>query len=156
MVKKNYQIEIPNEKKIAKAVAKNAHASLKYSTELVRELKGQRLDRSMEFLQRIMEKKEHLPLRRYKKKVPHRKGETKSFTKTGRYPVKTAGIFSSLLESVKSNADYKGLDAENLLITHMFVSQGFGRIGYQPQGRISGKARRKKAVHLEVVVTEAK
>ena len=59
------------------------------------------------------------------------------------------------LEELKSNADYKGLDAENLLIVHGFASQGYARISFQSQGRISGKRRKRKATHLELIAREA-
>ncbi len=156
MVKKNYQVGVKDEKKVTKAIAKNQRASLKYATELVREIKGKRVSKVEEVLNRILEKKEFLPLRRYKKKIGHRKGKAKSSTKTGRYPIRTVNVFLNLLNTVKANADYKGLDAENLVITHAFASQGFRRISYQSQGRISGKRRRKKSIHLEIIAREVK
>ena len=62
----------------------------------------------------------------------------------------------NILGSVKANADFKGLDSENLLISHCFASRGFARRGMQPKGHISGKRRKKKSTHIEVVVEEAK
>jgi len=97
-----------------------------------------------------------LPLRKYNKKIGHKKGEAKLFSKIGRYPKRTLKAFVEILNTVQANADYKGLDSENLIITHMFASQGFQRTSYQSQGRISGKRRKNKSVHLEVVVMEAK
>ena len=154
MVKRNYQVELSG-KKIAKAMIKNANVSLKFSAELIREIKGRRVDKAEAFLNRILEKKDFLPLRKYKKKVSHRRGDARSFTKSGRYPVKVAKIWLGLLQSVKANADYAGLDPDNLLITHAFVSQGYRRYSYQNQGRIGGKRRLKKAAHIEIAVREA-
>ena len=154
MTKRSYQVELKG-KKIAKAMAKNANVSLKFSLELIREIKGKRVDKAEAFLRRIMEYKEFLPLRAYKKKVAHRRGDARSFTKSGRYPIKVAKIWLSLLESVKANADYAGLDADNLIITHAFASQGYRRYSYQSQGRIGGKRRIKKSAHIEVAVREA-
>ncbi len=156
MVKKNYHSGFAHSKGVAKAIAKNRPVSLKYSTEIAREIKGIPLNAAEKFVRDVAEKKRFLPLRRYHKKVPHRRGNSMSFTKSGRYPVKTAKAFLELLETVKANADYAGLDAEKLLIKDVFASQGFARIGYQPQGRISGKARKRKSTHLEIVVMEAK
>lgn len=156
MSKKNYNYEFKgSEAKLAKAFLSNQRASLKYSTEFGRELKGKKLDKAQAFLMNVIEKKEFLPLRRYTKKVPHRRGDAKSFTKTGRYPQKTAKVLLKLLGLVKANADYKGLDSENLLIVHFFASQGFKRIGHQAKGAISGKRRQKQSAHLEIIVREA-
>src|SRR3989344_1642147 len=72
MVKRNYQIELKG-KKIAKAMTKNANVSLKFSLELIREIKGKRVDKAEAFLRRIRKQEEFLPLRVYKKKVAHRR-----------------------------------------------------------------------------------
>ena len=157
MSKKNYNVQFStgNEKKIAKAIAANAPVSLKYSIEISREIKGKKLSKAIQFLQDITEMKRHLPLRRYNKEVPHRKGNAISHTKTGRYPKKCALKWIELLKQLKANADYKGLNSENLLIIHAFASKGVGRTSHQAQGKISGKMREKKAAHLEAIAREA-
>lgn len=156
MVKKEYQVKVRDEKKAAKAIAKNQQVSTKYATEMCREIKAKKLSKVEKKLQRIIEKEEFLPLRTYNKKVAHRKGETKSGVKSGRYPEKLCKVFLKLLETVKANADFKGLDSENLLITHCFASRGFARRSTQPKGHIAGKRRRAKSTHIEIIVMEAK
>lgn len=155
MVKKDYQVQV-QKKGVAKAVMKNKPVSLKYSLEIISNIKGKRVDKALAYLNRIINKEEFLPLRKYNKKIGHRKGDSKGFTKIGRYPIRCLKAFVELLESVKANADYKGMDSDNLLITHMFASQGYKRVSYQRQGRISGKARESKSTHLEIIVTEAR
>ena len=155
MVKKAYQAEI-SDASTARAFNSNASASLKYSTEICREIKGKQLDKAIAFLKRIINHEEFLPLRKFNKKVAHRKGESKSGVKSGRYPEKTCETFVNLLESVKANADFKGLDTEKLLIVHAFASQGFSRYSFQPKGKISGKRRKRKVAHIEVIVREGK
>ena len=93
MVKTNYQAKIGKESKTAKATLKNANVSLKNSTEMMREIKGQPLDKAIKRIHRIAEKTEALPLRRYNRKVAHRKGDAKSGVKSGRYPLKVAKKF---------------------------------------------------------------
>ncbi len=157
MVKKNYNLHKKINRKItAKAIKKNANASVKYSTEIIRELKGKKLKRAKEFLQNIITKKEFLPLKKYNKKVAHRKGNSKSNTKTGRYPEKTTRIFLSLLESAEANADYKGLNTENMFVKHGFASKGYTRVSHQPKGKIAGKSRERKSAHIEIILQEGK
>ena len=157
MAKKTYNAQEKIKEKItAKAIKKNANVSLKYSTELAREIKGKKVKRVKEFLQNIIDKKEFLPLRKYVKKVAHRKGDSKSKTKTGRYPEKTAKAFLELINSAESNADYKGLETENLFVKHAFASMGYSRISHQPKGKIGGKRRKKKSSHIEVILQEGK
>lgn len=156
MSKKNYNIQFStgSEKKTAKAISANAAVSLKYSTEIAREIKGKRISWALKFLQDITEHKRHLPLRRYRKEVPHRKGNAIGSTKTGRYPEKCCKKWLGLLKQAKANADYKGLDSENLIVIHAFASKGIGRRSHQAQGKISGKMRVRKAAHLEVMLKE--
>ncbi len=157
MVKKTYNIQEKIKAKIsAKAIKKNANISLKYATELIREIKGMKVKRAQEFLQNILDKKEFLPLKKYVKKIAHRKGDSKSGTKTGRYPEKVAKAFFELIESAKANADYKGLDIEKLFIKHGFASMGYSKVGHQPKGKIGGKPRNKKSAHIEIVLQEGK
>ena len=156
MVKTNYQAKIGKESKTAKATLKNANVSLKNSTEMMREIKGQPVDKSIRRIQRIERKEEALPLRKYNKKVAHRKGDAKSGVKSGRYPVNVAKKFIELLELAKANADFKSLDTEKLLVLHGHASMGFSRQTLQPKGKIGGKTRNKKSTHLEIIVTEVK
>ncbi|HIH10223.1 MAG TPA: 50S ribosomal protein L22 [Candidatus Diapherotrites archaeon] len=156
MVKKAYQVAQVQRKGTASAMMKNKPVSLKYSVEIISNIKGMRVDKAIEYLKRILSMEEYLPLRKYNRKIGHKKGEAKGFTKVGKYPLRCVGAFIELLENVKANADYKGLDSDNLIITHMFASQGFARRSNQAQGRISGKARKRKSAHIEIVVREAR
>ncbi|MDO8538171.1 MAG: 50S ribosomal protein L22 [archaeon] len=156
MSKREYAIEIGNETKIAKAILSNQPISLKYSIEISREIRGQPLNKAAKFLLDVLEHKRHVPIRRFRAEMAHRKGRAVSFTKTGKYPERASKVFLGLLDQVKANADYKGLDAEKLLIKHIAANQGYRKTSYQSRGRISGKKRRKKSTHLEIVVQEMK
>lgn len=154
MSKTKYQNIIGKESKTAKAITANAPISLKFSTELVNQIKGKYVEKIIAWLTRIENEEEFLPLKMYDKKVAHRKGESKAGAKAGRYPKKVVRAWIELLESAKNNADFKGLDQEKLIILHAFASSGMNRYSYQSKGRIGGKARRKNATHIEVIVTE--
>jgi large subunit ribosomal protein L22 len=153
MVKRTYQLQLTG-KNFAKAIAANKPVSVKYATEIAREIKGKPLKKAEQFLKEVILHVKHLPLRKYKKKVPHRKGNAVANTKTGRYPEKACKAFLKLLESAKANAVNQGLDEEKLLVKHAFASHGFHRLGHQPKGRIAGKRWKKKSAHLEVILQE--
>ncbi len=156
MAKKNYQAEVGKESKTARAIITNANVSLKYSTELSNHLRGMYVNKAISWLEKIYSHEEYLPLKMYHKKVAHRKGDSKKGVKSGRYPEKVVKTFIELLESVKNNADGKGLDAEKLNILNLFASKGITRYSHQSKGKIGGKSRRKNATHLEVIVSEMK
>lgn len=156
MSKVTYQTKVGKAEKTAKAITTNAPISLKYSTELSKLIKGKYVNKVLAMLKRIENEEEYLPLRKYNKKVAHRKGEAKNNVKSGRYPKKVVKAWAELIESAKNNADFKGLDEEKLVIIHAFASKGISRYSYQSKGRIGGKSRRKNATHIEVIISEAK
>jgi large subunit ribosomal protein L22 len=156
MTGKNYQAEVGKSGKTARAYVSNAPVSVKYSTEICNQIKTRPVNKAIEFLKRIESHEEYLPLKTYHKKVAHRKGQAKQGVKSGRYPEKVVNQFIKLLELAKSNADFKGLDAEKLLIIHAFASMGINRFSYQSKGRIQGKARRRNATNIEIIVQEMK
>lgn len=139
-------------KKFAKAKIMNAKVSLKFATEMSRELKGLALEKALKFLENLKEKREFLPLRKYRKKVAHRKGESRSKVKSGRYPVKLAETLRKLLLSAKANALAQKMDEKKLFVAHIFASQGSGRPQVQPGGKYH--IRYKKATHIEAVLSE--
>ena len=102
----------------------------------------------------MLSRQEFIPLLKFRKKVAHRKGSAVTGVKSGRYGDKTIGIMKDLLEQVKANADFKGLDENKLIVLHAFASKGFRRQGMQTQGRISGKTRKLKSCHIELVLQE--
>lgn len=154
MVKEKYQVKVKDKKHTAKAMEKNKPISLKYSTEICREIKGKPVKKVEKNLNKIINQEKFLPLKKYNRKVGHKKGKSVSGVKSGRYPQKTCKVFLNLIESAKANAEDKGLDTEKLLVKHCFASQGFRRYKMQPKGRIAGKRRRQKSVHLEIILQE--
>jgi len=154
MVKKNYQETVKDETVTAKAMMKNRAVSLKYSTEICREIRGKPADNAEKFLNGIIAQDSFLPLKRYNRKVGHRKGASVSGVKSGRYPIKTCKAFMELIQGAKANAENKGLDSEKLIVRHCFASQGFRRIKIQPKGHVAGRRRKQKSAHIEIILQE--
>ncbi|MCK9292810.1 MAG: 50S ribosomal protein L22 [archaeon] len=149
----NFQKKV-DEKRIAKAYKSNAKISTKYSVEFCNYFNGMMLSKAIKIANDIKEKKDFLPLVKYRLKVAHRKGQTKRFTPTGRWPINVAKEVGLLLEDVKSNAEDKNLDVTKLRIIHMYANLGLTRRKTQPQGRIGGKQRESKSTNIEVIVLE--
>ena len=121
--------------RMVKASAREVSVSHKAAREVCKYIVGMPLDKAKEYLNKVIEKKAAVPFKRFNKKAGHRRGLNKAFA--GRYPVKTAEVILKLLEGAEANADYNGLDVENLKITHTsaypgrklkdFVPRAFGR-----------------------------
>lgn len=81
------------------------------------------LRRAQRFLKNVTEKKECVPFRNFNGGVG-RCSQAKQFNTTqGRWPKKSADFLLQLLKNAESNADYKGLDVDRLVIDHIQVSK---------------------------------
>ncbi len=145
-MKLNYSIE-PDAEKTSKAMGKELHISRKHAYEIARKIKGMKLEKARGFLEDVAELKKAVPYKRYTRNIPHRKGMC-----TGRYPQKAAKEFLRVLKNAESNATYKGLDTENLRITHVETKKGHSFRGAFPraQGRATPKVH--ETVSVEMVV----
>lgn len=148
-----YSIEELDPDRSVKCSGRELSISPKASRELCASIKGLKLDDAKKFLEAVVEKKLPVPFRRYNKEVGHRRMPFKGYV--GRYPVKAAKILLGLLEELEANAEYKGLDVENLRIIHAAAQRGRKVKRYTPRafGRSSPKF--DTLTHIELVGYEA-
>merc|ERR1712241_1667456 len=75
-------------------------------------------------------------------------------TSQGRWPKKPAEFLLHLLKNAESNAEYKGLDADHLVIDHIQVNRAphMRRRTYRAHGRI--KPYMSSPCHIEVCLVE--
>lgn len=106
----------------AKASGRELRISHKSAREVCNAIKRMKLNQAKNFLRQVIAKKQPVPFTRFKKKVGHRRGLQKGCA--GRYPVKAAEKILKVLENAEANAEYKGLDAEILYITHASAYPG--------------------------------
>ena len=68
--------------------------------------------------------------------------------------MKASQAYIRILESIKKNAEYIGLDAENLEIIHVTANRGRAQKSFFPRamGRASPKV--KETVNIEIIVKE--
>ncbi|MFA4934707.1 MAG: 50S ribosomal protein L22 [Candidatus Methanoperedens sp.] len=145
-MKLNYSIE-PQPEKTSKAMGKELHISKKHAHEIASAITGMKVNTARGFLEDVTELKQAVPYKRFTRNIPHRKGMC-----TGRYPQKAAKEFLRVLKNAESNATYKGLDSENLKITHVATKTGHTYMGQfkRAQGRASPK--RHETVSVEMIV----
>ncbi|NPA86473.1 MAG: 50S ribosomal protein L22 [Candidatus Diapherotrites archaeon] len=149
MVKKRYTAEF--EGKVARGMLVNAPISTKWAREVAVTIKGMSIPEAKDFLNRVLKHQDWIPLRRYNKKVAHRKG-VKAGIKSGRFLDKTVKYFLRLIRNVEANAEAQGIDSSRARIVHVWVGKGFRRWKRQPKGRF--RLRRAKSTHVEMVVKE--
>jgi len=145
-MKLNYSIE-PVPEKTSKAMGKELHISRKHAHEIASAIKGMKLNIARSFLEDVVLLKRAVPYKRYTRNVPHRKGMC-----TGRYPQKAAKEFLRVLKNAESNAAYKGLDSENLKITHIATKKGHSFRGSFPRAQGRATPKMHETVSVEMIV----
>jgi large subunit ribosomal protein L22 len=138
---------------IAKAKANELNMSPKHSIEIATFIRHQRVNDAIAYLNDVVGLKKAIPFRRFNRNVAHKRGLPGNWD-AGRYPVKASKEYIRVLESVKKNAEYIGLDADNLEIIHVSANRGRAQKSFFPRamGRATPKVR--ETVNLEVVVRE--
>ena len=110
--------------------------------------------RATAYLKNVMQKKEIVPFRRYNGGIG-RHAQAKAHKATqGRWPKKSADFLLQLLKNAQSNAEYKGLDVDHLVIEHIQVNRApkMRRRTYRAHGRINPYM--SSPCHIEVILAE--
>src|SRR5512136_594849 len=138
---------------IARAKANELNMSPKHSIEIAGFINHQRVNDAIAYLNEVVKLKKAVPFRRFNRNVAHKRGLPGNWD-AGRYPVKASKAYIKVLESVKKNAEYLGLDAENLEIIHASANRGRAQKSFFPRamGRATPKVR--ETVNIEIVVRE--
>jgi len=138
---------------IAKGKANELNMSPKHSIEIATFIRHQRVNDAIAYLNEVVALRKAIPFRRFNRNVAHKRGLPGNWD-AGRYPVKASKAYIKVLESVKKNAEYIGLDAENLEIIHATANRGRAQKAFFPRamGRATPKVR--ESVNLEIIVRE--
>ncbi|KRX94760.1 60S ribosomal protein L17 [Trichinella pseudospiralis] len=150
----HYCAEPSNPSKSCKARGSDLRVHFKNTRETAQAIKHMTLNRAVRFLKNVIEKKEIVPFRRFNGGVG-RKAQVKNWRHTqGRWPVKSANFLLQLLRNAESNAEYRGLDTDHLIIDHIVVQQAskMRRRTYRAHGRINPYM--SSPCHIEVILTE--
>ena len=133
----------------AKAIGKDMPVSPKMSREICGMIRGMKVDVAVKMLEDVIELKRAVPLKRFNKRVSHKPG-----VGPGRYPQKAARAILSVLKSASSNAEYKGLNTDGMVITAISTSLGQTIPGHMP--RAHGRATQwdQQTVNIEVIIEE--
>ncbi|MCW6158773.1 MAG: 50S ribosomal protein L22 [Thermoplasmatales archaeon] len=138
-----------DKKKSARATSVNTPISPRDALEVVRTVKGMKLEKAKDYLENVILKKNAVPYRKFLDSVSHKKG-----VGPGRYPVRAAKYVLETLTSAENNAEFKQLDSEKLIIKSA-VAQPAPPIKYFTYKAFgsSGKFYRER-VHIQIVLEE--
>lgn len=114
----NYAKQDYNKEHMARASFLGIPVSFKQAVELCSYIRGRSVKRAKTILTQVIAKKQPVPYRRYKKDIPH-----KTKIGVGRYPVKAATNMLDLIESAEANAQFKGLNTSDMVVSHLCANK---------------------------------
>lgn len=138
--------------KVAKASGRSLKISPKHSREICKAINGMELEEAKDYLEDVIEMKQAVPFRRHNKKVGHKRGL--EGWPTGRYPVKAASQILDVLINAEANAEYKGLDTDNLEIAHISSHRGYVVRGWIPRAFGRASPFNTPTTHIQIVLGE--
>merc|ERR1711935_1116420 len=126
----------------------------KNTRETAQAIKAMPLNRATKYLKNVIAHKEIIPFRRFMGGVGRHAQANVHGTAQGRWPLKSAEFLLDLLKNAESNAEYKGLDADHLVIEHIQVNRApkMRRRTYRAHGRINPYM--SSPCHIEIVLVE--
>ncbi|KAI8489210.1 PREDICTED: 60S ribosomal protein L17-like [Branchiostoma belcheri] len=149
-----YSLDPENATKSCKARGSNLRVHFKNTRETANAIKGMHIRKATRFLKDVTAKKQIVPFRRYNGGVG-RKAQCKAWRWTqGRWPKKSAEFLLQLLKNAESNAEFKGLDVDSLMVEHIQVNRAakMRRRTYRAHGRINPYM--SSPCHIEMILSE--
>ena len=131
---------------MARAVSRSMSISFKQSIEICNFIRNKKINKAKNILNEVIAEKGSIPFKRFNSDVGHKKKWA-----SGRYPKKASQEILGLINLVEANAQFKGLNTSNLVITHINANKGPTTPRYGRQ-----RSRKAKRTSIEIVVSESK
>merc|ERR1711910_231009 len=149
-----YEIEPDNATKSAKAKGSNLRVHFKNTRETAQAIKSMPLHRATKYLKNVVGHEEIVPFRRFMGGVGRHAQAKVHGTAQGRWPLKSTEFLLQLLKNAESNAEYKGLDPDHLVLDHIQVNRApkMRRRTYRAHGRINPYM--SSPCHIEICLVE--
>jgi large subunit ribosomal protein L22 len=134
----------------ARAIGKEMPISPKDSREVCRMVRGKKVAVAIRMLEEVIVLKRPVQMARFNTGIAHKKG-----VGPGRFPKKSAKAILQVIESAKHNAEYKGLDADNMKVRVITANLGRTIPGYMPRAYGRSTQWNQQTVNIEVILEEA-
>ena len=134
---------------VARARGIELHISPKKTYEVLNAIRGKSLDSARELLEAVLAHERAIPFRRYNQETAHKRG-----VGPGRYPEKVARSVLQILANAESNAEYEGLDTDQLFVLVAASSRGQIVRANMPRAHGRATAWNEQTTNIEIVLKE--
>jgi large subunit ribosomal protein L22 len=134
----------------ARAYGHELHISAKHSQNIMRVIKGKTILQAKQLLEEVIAMERAIPFVTHNDDVSHRRGRMGP----GAYPQKASQHILTVLKNAENNAEYKGLDAESMIITHASAYRGRKISGFMPRAFGRSSPKNKQTTNVEIIVEE--
>ena len=133
----------------SRALGVELGVSPKHCREVYKMLIGMKIEDAKKYLKDVAELKTPVPYTRFKMFL-----NPKPKVGPGRYPKKAALAILKVLESAQSNAEYKGLDSENMKVTVVTTNLGRTTKGFIPRAYGRATQWNQQTANIEIILEE--
>ena len=133
----------------ARAIGKEMPISPKFTREICGLIRGMKVNKAIDTLEGVIALETPVPLKRYNKRVSHKQG-----VGPGRYPKKAAAAVLGVIKSAVANAEYKGLNTDDMVIRTISASRGRVTPGHMARAHGRATEWNQDTVNLEVIIQE--
>jgi len=153
-----YAVEPDAASPTCKSRGSHLRVHFKHCREITHHIKGMNVKKALKFMDDVLAFKAVVPFVRFTGGIGRKAQgkQSKSPGNNGRWPVKATAVVKDLLSNAISNGETKGLDPENLYISHAQCNRAppGRRRTYRAHGRIGKYA--SQPAHIEFILTEKK
>ena len=135
--------------KTSRALGKEMSVSPKHCREVCKMLPGMKVEDAKKYLEEVIELKRAVPYTRFKMYV-----NPKPKIGPGRFPKNAAKAILRVLQSAQSNAEYKGLDAENMRVKVAAAHRGRIQKSFMPRAQGRSTPWNEQTTNIEIILEE--
>ena len=146
---RGYTYHTEETEEVARARAIELPISPKKTYEVMNAIRGLPLEKAKSLLEDVMEEKRAIPFRRYNQEVAHKRG-----TGPGRYPKKVARSVLQILQNAEANAEYEGIDTDDLVVRVAACARGRIRKANMPRAHGRATNWHEQTTNVEIVLAE--
>lgn len=135
----------------AKASGREVPVKPKHGVNIARFVKGKDVAHARAYLEDVIAKRRSIPFVTHNRHVKHRR----DISGPGKFPVNAAKAFLSILKDAEANAEYKGLDPEEMYVWHAVCHRGRPLYGTMPRAYGRATQWQKTTSHIEIILKES-